>query len=152
MEACIGQYAPVFLPGELPSLTEKPGRPQSTGSQRVGHDQSYPVCTGARLFSGLWQFCPRESWAGRWCSCLACGGPGGAKCAGTQTASTAGVMALSQSFFKPLVAGDQKASLASFSSRLCPCRHLGGFLAWGPSLVLRCIRHIEGAPSWGPTL
>ena len=33
----IGQYAPVFLPGE-PPLTEKPGRPQSTGPQRVGHD------------------------------------------------------------------------------------------------------------------
>ena len=29
----IGQYAPVFLPGERPSLTEKPGRPQSTGLQ-----------------------------------------------------------------------------------------------------------------------
>ena len=46
----------------------------------------------------------------RRCSCLACGDPGGAKCAGTRTASTAGVMALSESFFEPLVAGDQKAS------------------------------------------
>ena len=34
---------------------------------------------------------------------------------GTQTASTAGVAALSETFFKPLVAGDQKASLASLS-------------------------------------
>ena len=34
---------------------------------------------------------------------------------GTQTASTAGVMALSESFFEPLVAGDQKVSLASLS-------------------------------------
>ena len=33
MATSIGQYAPVFLPGESPSLTEKPGRPQSTGSQ-----------------------------------------------------------------------------------------------------------------------
>ena len=41
--------------------------------------------------------------------------PGGAKCAGIWTASTAGVMALSESFFKPLIAGDQKASLASLS-------------------------------------
>ena len=32
------QYTPVFLPGESP-LTEKPGRPQSTGSQRVRHDR-----------------------------------------------------------------------------------------------------------------
>ena len=33
----------------------------------------------------------------------------------TWTASTTGVKALSESFFKPLVAGNQKASLASFS-------------------------------------
>ena len=46
---------------------------------------------------------------------MACGDAGGTKCAGTQTASTAGVMALSESFFEPLVAGDQKASLASLS-------------------------------------
>ena len=42
-------------------------------------------------------------------------GPGGAKCAGTQTAPGARVMALSESFFEPLVACDQKASLASLS-------------------------------------
>ena len=34
---------------------------------------------------------------------------------GTWTASATGVMALSESFFKPLVAGDQKISLASLS-------------------------------------
>ena len=33
MATSIGQYAPVFLPGEPVYLTEKPGRPQSTGSQ-----------------------------------------------------------------------------------------------------------------------
>ena len=47
---------------------------------------------------------------------MACRDSGGAKCAGTQTASAAGVTALSESFFEPLVAGDQRASLAS----LCP--------------------------------
>ena len=40
---------------------------------------------------------------------------GGAKCAGTQTASAVKVMALSESIFEPLVAGDQKVSLASLS-------------------------------------
>ena len=49
MANSIGQYAPVFLPGEPPSLTEKPGRPQSTGSQRVGHDRSNPARIYARL-------------------------------------------------------------------------------------------------------
>ena len=50
MATSTGQYAPVFLPGATPSLTEKPGRPQSTGSQRVRHYQSNPACTDARLF------------------------------------------------------------------------------------------------------
>ena len=46
-----------------------------------------------------------------------------------------GVMALSESFFKPLVADNQKASLASLSQELRPFRHLEGSLAWGPSLL-----------------
>ena len=46
---------------------------------------------------------------------MACRDPGGTKCAGTRTASAAGVMALSEAFFEHLVAGDQKASLASLS-------------------------------------
>ena len=41
--------------------------------------------------------------------------PGGAKCAGTCTASGSGVMDLSESFSEPLVAGNQKTSLASLS-------------------------------------
>ena len=69
----------------------------------------------------LWLLCPSASWAWRWHSCLACGDPGGAKSAGTRTASTAGVMVLSESFFKTLVAGNQKASL-SFLSLLLQSR------------------------------
>ena len=54
------------------------------------------------------------------------GDPSGTKCAGTRTASTAGVMALSESFFRPLEAGDQKASLASLSPKLLPLDNLQG--------------------------
>ena len=43
-----------------------------------------------------------------------------------------GVMALSESFIETLIAGEQKASLASLSLELCPFRHLEGFLACGP--------------------
>ena len=46
---------------------------------------------------------------------MACGDPGGAKCAGTWTASIVEVMALSESYSETLVAGDQKVSLASLS-------------------------------------
>ena len=54
--------------------------------------------------------------------------------------------ALSEFFFKPPVAGGQKASLASLSPLLRPFRHLEGSLAWGPSLLFS-VRHIEG-PAW----
>ena len=38
------------IPASRIPLTEKPGRPQSTGLQRVGYDQSDPVCTNAKPF------------------------------------------------------------------------------------------------------
>ena len=88
---------------------------------------------------------------------MACGDPGGAKCTGTLTASVAEVMTLSESFFEPLVAGDQKASLASLSLWLCPFRDLEGFL-YRRSVVrgishlkehsgwVQCVRHLIGQP------
>ena len=137
MATSTGQYTTVFLPGEPPSITEKPGRPQSTGLQRVTNYWSDPACIGTKLFLLVvalpqWDWpggqrkpkimstrttltLPSESWVWRWLSCLDCRDPGSLKCAGKWTASTAGVMALSESFFEPLVAGNQKASLASFS-------------------------------------
>ena len=50
------------------------------------------------------------------------------------TASAAGGMALSESFLKPLITGDQKASLASVSPQLYPFSLLELSLAWGSSL------------------
>ena len=41
--------------------------------------------------------------------------PNGTKCAGTQIAYATGIMTLSESFFELLVAGAQKAFLASLS-------------------------------------
>ena len=101
-----------------PSLTDKPDRPQSTGSQRVRQDRSNPACINTRIFFfffSLWQLCPSESWAWRWCNCLACRDAGSTKCSETRTTSMAGVMALSESFSEPVVGDNQKASLASLS-------------------------------------
>ena len=117
-------------------LAEKPGRPQSTELQKSGHDQSDPVHIDTRFFC-VWQLCPCKFWGWRWRSCLACGDSGRARCSGTWTASATGVMALSELFFEPLVAGNQKASLDSLSSELWPFRHLEGSLAWSPSLLFR---------------
>ena len=54
--------------------------------------------------------------------------------AGTRTASTAGIIALSKYFFELLVADDQKAFLVSLSPYLYPFRHLEDFFPSGPSL------------------
>ena len=111
MATIIGQYTPVFMPWESPSLKEKPGRPvygvaknqtQLKGPFAHRHKTFFPVAALSQ-----WEL------AWRWYSCLACGDSGGAKCGGTWTVSIAGVMALSESFLEPLMAGDQKASLAS---------------------------------------
>ena len=69
--------------------------------------------------------------------------PDGIKCVGTRTASATGVMALSESFYESLVAGNQKAPLASLSVLLHPFSHLEGSLAWGPSLMHQALK---GAP------
>ena len=53
------------------------------------------------------------------------------------TASTAGIMALSESFFEPLVGGDQNASLASLSLEIRPFRYLERSLHF--ELLLLCL-------------
>ena len=83
---------------------------------------------------------------------MVCGDPSGARYAGAWTASSTGVMALSESFFKPVVAGSQKASLASLSPWLHWFRHLDGSLAWGPSLLVSMSGIQRGPPAWGPTV
>ena len=60
-------------------------------------------------------------------------------------------MSLSGSFFRPLVAGDQTASLASVSLQLRPHRHLEGSLAGG-LLGRSVIIYLKRLPGWGPTL
>ena len=154
MATSIGQCAPVFLPGEPPSLTEKPSRRQSTGSQRAGHNWSDPARIGAIHFC-LWQLCPSESWAWRWRSCLACRGPGNDNCAGTQTASTTGVMALSESFFPSLLRLAIRRPL--WPVFLCSSTHLGTCKVSLPGVLPCCSvsqahRGPPPPPGWGPTL
>ena len=150
MATSIGQYAPASLPGEPPSLTEKLGRPQATGLQRVGHCWSDPAGLEARLFFACGSSAPGRLWAWRWRSCLACGDPGGAKCAGTRTASAIGVMAPPESFFSYIWRSEglfgQSFSVAP------PVQALRGLPCLGSFSVVWRIRHIEGAPGWGPAL
>ena len=105
-----------------------------------------PYMPRCKTFFCPWQLCLSESWAWRWHSCLACRDPGGAKCGGTGTASAAGVMVLSESFFWPLVAGNQKASGQSFSIAP-PVQSIRGLPCLGSFSVAPCIRPIKG-PRW----
>ena len=76
---------------------------------------------------------------------------GGAKCAGTRTASATRALSLLESFFEPLIAGDQKASLASLSLVAPPIQALRGLPCLGSFSVVWCIRLTKGHPGWGPT-
>ena len=136
MATSIGQYAPVFLTGESPSLKDKPGRPQSTGSQT--------------------QILPKQLCTHKCKTFFACdsSAPVRAEDEGSTAAWLAGTLAagvqghglpLPQELwpyqnlsFKLLVAGDQKASLASLSLKPRPFRHLEGFL---PGVLLCCSAH-----------
>ena len=100
---------------------------------------------------------------------MACGDPGGTKCAGTGIASMAGVMALSEPFFQPHAAGYRPLG-QSFSIAL-PIQTLRGLPCLESFSVVLCVMHIEGplppngvllcsvvhqslkrAPRMGPTL
>ena len=73
---------------------------------------------------------------------MACGDPGSARCAGTQTVSPAGVMALTESFFRASCTGGQKASGQPFSI-VPPIQALRGLpCVWAFSVVR--LGHIEG--------
>ena len=152
MATRIGQYAPVFLPGEPPSLTEKPGRPQSTGLQRVGHYWSNPMCIEARLFF------------------FACGssGPVRVEHKGGTAAWLAGIRAVPSCrdmdclrcrsygpirvFFHASCSWQSEGLFSQFLSVALQVQALRGLPCLRSFSVVWCVRHIEGAPGLGPTL
>ena len=118
-------------------MTEKPGRPQYTGLQRVGCDRSDPVCLDMRLFLLLAALLPVR---------VECEGGTAVWLLGTLDAPSVQGHRLplwqelwphQSPFFKTLVADTQEASLAlkPLSLQLLPFRHLEGSLVWGPSLL-----------------
>ena len=111
---------------------------------RVGHNRSNSPCINARHFSP-WQLCPSESWVWRWLSCLACGDPGGIKCAGTRTASASGVMALSV-FFGVSCSWWSEGLLGQCFSVAPPIQARGGLPCLGSYSVVKCLRCLMGQP------
>ena len=61
MVTSIGQYAPVLLPGEAPSLTEKPLEGHSPQGYKELHMTEVTLCAQMQdCFFRLWQLCPSE--------------------------------------------------------------------------------------------
>ena len=146
-----GQYAPVFLPGESPSLTEKPSWPQSTGSQRVGHYQSNPARIDGRRFLPVAAL-PQGELSMKMVYCLAFEDPGGSKWAGTWTASAEGLVTFSESFFRASCSWRSEGLFGQSFSVALPVQTLRGLPCLGSFSVERCIRHLKGHPGWGPSL
>ena len=79
---------------------------------------------------------------------MACGDPGGEECAGTQTGSVAGVMTLSESFFRASCSwGLEDLSGQSFSVDP-PVRAFRGFPCLGSFSVVLSVSRREGPPTW----
>ena len=150
METSIGQYAPVFLPGEPPLPDREAWQAKVYREAKSQTQPKRPCLHRWKTFLPAAAL-PQWELSVKVDSCLACRDPGGAKYAGTWTASSTGVMALSGSFFEPLIAGNQKASGHSFSIAL-PVQALRGFPYLGTFSVVWQVRNIEGPPAWGPSL
>ena len=166
MATSIGQYAPIFLPGEALSLTEKPGRPQSRGLQRVGHHQSDPVHIDTGLFLpvaappqgelsvkvvqllGL-----RGPWRHHVCrntDCLPRRSYGPIRVFFWASCSwqSEGLFGQSFSVAPPIQAHRGLPCLGCFSA-VVHIRHIEGPPWLGSYSVVQCIRHLKDHPGWG---
>ena len=80
---------------------------------------------------------------------MACGDPGSTKCAGTRTASAAGVMALSESFFQASCSWQSEGLFGQSFSVALPIQALRGLPCLGSFSVVWRVRHMEGPPCLG---
>ena len=128
-------------------LTQKPGRPQSRGLQRAGQAEVAP-----RAWTQDFRPCSSapvrvEREAG-----TAAGSRGSQqRQVGTQTASAAGVMALSVLSRASCSWPSEGLFGQSFSTAL-PVQALRVLPCLGSFSVVQHFKHTEGAPGWGPTL
>ena len=166
MATSIGEYAPVFLPGEHPSLTEKPGRPQSTGLQSQTLPKR-PACIDPRLLLPVralpqWQLSVKEvlgmrgPWQCQVCrdtDCLRCSSYGPIRVFFQASCSwwSEGLFGQSFSLAAPIQALRGLPCLGYFS--VVPrIRHIEGAPWLGFHHMEQHIRHLKRHPGWGPTL
>ena len=163
MATSIGSCALVLLPGEPASLTEKPGRPWSASSQRVGRDQSDPAHVDARLLLpvvalpqwelsvkvlqllGFWGSWRHQVCRDTGCLCHRSYGPIRVFFQASCSWRSEGLFDLSFSIAPPVQALRGLPCLGSISVVQC-LRHLEGSPWLGSCSVAQCIRRWMGLP------
>ena len=154
---------------ENPTLTEKPGRPQSTGLQRVRHYRSHPEHIDTRLSLPVaalpqWELNVRVVWLlglrGPWqhqvCRDTDCFhrrnyGPFRVFFWVSCRWQSKGFFGQSFSIPPPIQALRGLHCLGSFSVVRC-IRHIKGPPWLGSYSVGRCISHLKEHPGWDPTM
>ena len=121
------------MPGEPPSLTEKPGRPQSTELQRVRHNQSDLVRIDPRLFLPVAAL-PQSELRVKVVQLLGLWGLWWYQ-AGTQTASAAECYGSIRVFFQASCSCQSEGLWPVF---LCSSTHAGTSRAPLPGVLLCC--------------
>ena len=168
MASSVGQYAPVFLPGEPCSLSEKPGRPQSTGLQSETL-QEWPCPHRHKTFLPVaalpqWELSVkvaqllglRGPWQHPVCwdtDCLRPRSYGPIRVSFRASCSWRSEGLLGQSFSIALLLQALRGlpCLGSFSVVWC-IRHIEGAPWLGSYSVDQHVRHFKGHPGRGPAL
>ena len=147
MATSISQFAPVFLPGEPPSLTEKPGRPQSTLLKQLKTLLKQPCMHRRKTFFACGSSAPvraeHEGGAAAWL-------------AGTLVAPSVQEHGLPPSqelwpyrslFSSLFLLAIRRPLWPVFVAR--PIQALRGLPRLGSLFVDRCVRHLKGPPWLG---
>ena len=127
-------------------LTEGPGRPQSIGWQRVGHDQ-VTVCTSTQAFLPAAAL-PQLELSVKVVQQLGLQGPWKCQVCRDMDCLSAGVMALSESFFRGSCSWQSEGFFGQSFSIAPPIQALRGLPCLGSFSVVWHIRHIDGPPGW----
>ena len=149
MATSIGRYAPVLLPGESPSVTEKPGRP----GLQVAKYQTWlkkPCVRRFRTFC-VWQLCPSESWVWMGRSCLACRALAAPRVPGHRLppCRSHGPVRV---FSRPSCCRPSEGLFGQYFSVALPIQGLRGLPCLGSFSVDWSVRQLKGPPGRGRTL
>ena len=152
MATSIGQYAPVSSPGKPPSLTEKPGRPQSTGLQsrtRPKRPCTHRCKASFACGSSAPERVEYEAGAAAWLV----GTLMEAVCRGSDCFHYRSYSPI-RAFFRASYSWRSEGLFGQCFSLSLPMQALRGLPCLGSFSVVWHIRHIEASPhsGWGPTL